>query len=301
MKDLSGSDLVAVKVHRGIRLDRTEIAGTKCWTFPLKDAGIGVVRCRELAEWMESVTCAGSLMGVVAGRSEGMAEIDRLVPAEAIVGNWHSSLATSKSPAPDFSPAEARPEAAEIENYFAELRRHLEEVVWPRWQRVVLNEPTTPPGMPRSFGMCRISTAFAAAVLAEDDPEGGWEADGGHPTVLYGQQMAGQFKSAFKDVDGGMWDRERESWDGHYWLRGRRGDENLIADLTADQFGWKPVEIVPVADERYRASYRKSTVAKDMSTRSIRAETGAWLVGWRAWRLDRGVEFPTPETLGAKP
>lgn len=45
-------------------------------------------------------------------------------------------------------------------------------------------------------------------------------------------------------------------WNGHYWVEGKTpGGVGFVADITADQFGWSKVVVLPIdlAGERYRA------------------------------------------------
>ncbi len=53
--------------------------------------------------------------------------------------------------------------------------------------------------------------------------------------------------------DGGARDRHGE-WHGHYWVEGvSAAGQPFLADITADQFGWPPVVVMPleIARERY--------------------------------------------------
>ncbi|MGV8399277.1 DUF6283 family protein [Pseudomonas aeruginosa] len=53
-------------------------------------------------------------------------------------------------------------------------------------------------------------------------------------------------------LDGGAQSASGE-WRGHYWVEGiTKGGEPFLADITADQFGWPPVVILPLASARAR-------------------------------------------------
>ncbi|ONC41442.1 hypothetical protein AQ914_18625 [Burkholderia pseudomallei] len=54
--------------------------------------------------------------------------------------------------------------------------------------------------------------------------------------------------------DGGALDA-MGTWHGHYWVEGESEDGcPFVADITADQFGWPPVVVLPLeaARERYQ-------------------------------------------------
>ncbi len=169
--------------------------------------------------------------------------------------------ASSFSPAPDLAGVSPTPDGP-LAEFGRRLRAYLERRAWPEWLDRVMEEPSCPPGSCPAHGMCRVTTALALAILRAHDPDGEWEPDGGHPTVAYYGRSRSQFRTAYKDLDGGMWDRSRAAWDGHYWIRG--GRDGVLFDLTADQFGWEPVTVAGPDDPRYRASYRPATVLKDL-------------------------------------
>lgn len=193
--------------------------------------------------------------------------------------------AVSVSPAPDLASAADLEEGFEdLMELAREMRAFAEEVPWPEWADY-LEEPVPPPGQVRSGGMCRISTAMALPILREAFPDGDWQADGGHPTVRYGSRG---FKRAFARLDGGMWDRLTNAWDGHYWIRGRHAGREVIVDISADQYGWAPVIVAAGDDPRYRASYTGATVRKDVGTRRVTEAAERWAETFR----ERTV--PTP-------
>jgi hypothetical protein len=52
--------------------------------------------------------------------------------------------------------------------------------------------------------------------------------------------------------DGGAID-EYGKWHGHYWAEGRTASGfELVADITADQFGFEPVVVMPLSTARSR-------------------------------------------------
>ena len=239
-----------------------------------------IVRDPVLAKWFQTLPRGGRLLVDARGPTERL-EIVAVAP--------RTLPAMSRSAAPELSTGGEAIVDDTFKIWVARLREFVAEEVWPRWIDNVLREVRNPPGH-ESFGMCRVTTAVALAILNAEDPDGDWRAEGGHPTILYGEAMRGQFKAAFRDLDGGMWDCVRESWDGHYWLTGTVGHERVILDLTGDQFGWEPVVIAPDDDPRYRASYKQSTVARDMATRSFRTASASAIDEWRAWSHERGVD-----------
>lgn len=171
--------------------------------------------------------------------------------------------ATSQSPAPvlgDFPVVDDR----SIRPLLEEARAWMEGTLWPAFLRN-LKENATPPGQPASLGMCSIATPALVEILTAELPDGEWRANGGHPTVAYRKIAAREFRKAFYDLDGGMWDYRRQAWDGHYWVEGKLDGRDVIVDLTADQYGWDPVIVTTADDMRYRASYRGSVVKRDTS------------------------------------
>ncbi len=236
-----------------------------------------------LADWFASQRHTDAML--VSGRflPDGEVLLERVEPL--------GMPASSASPAPDLSGLGETPDGP-LAEFAGRLRAYLEAEAWPEWLDAVTKEPSCPPGACPAHGMCRATTALALSILREHDPEGEWGPDGGHPTVRYWNRGKSQFRTAYKDLDGGMWDRLREAWDGHYWLKG--GRDGVILDLTADQFGWEPVTVTGPEDARYRASYRPATVLKDLRGGP---KMDAWCArharGWEAWCMERG-EDPSP-------
>lgn len=196
--------------------------------------------------------------------------------------------AVSVSPGPHGIEAPA-PYDGDLLPLLQAAREWMIETLWPAFQRN-LGENGTPPSQPASLGMCSIATPALLEILSNALPDGQWTANGGHPTVKYHRQEARSFKSDHLEIDGGLWDRNRQSWDGHYWVEGVLDGQRVIVDLTADQYGWDKVIVTDVGDPRYRASYRRSTVTKDLSrptaARTIAAELPAF--------LDRNQAAPAP-------
>lgn len=200
--------------------------------------------------------------------------------------------AESTSPAPEgeFHAVPAGP--PELEKLALEMRAFLEEVVWPNWRRERNDEDEIHPpgsGLAVSQGMCRMSCVCLLPILRQGFPDGNWRIAGGHPSVAY-ESVRSQFRRAFDGLDGGMWDRANNQWDGHYWLEGEIDGERLIVDVTADQYGWSPVVVTSATDARYRGNYTASTVGKDVSGRFYEK----WKVfAWEAWET-LGDDVPSP-------
>ncbi len=172
--------------------------------------------------------------------------------------------ATSRSPAPDLARDLGSTGLDDLLGFAEVARGRFEDALWPAFHAEV-GEPGPPPGTAASTGMCRVSTACLAAALREAFPEGGWRAAGGSPLELRGVRLRGLFVQDRKGVDGGMWDRDRESWDGHYWVTGRHGGRDVLVDVTADQYGWGAVTVTPAADPRYHANYKANVALRDVS------------------------------------
>lgn len=82
-------------------------------------------------------------------------------------------------------------------------------------------------------------------------------------TCLYGSILLQQALDRFADCetvvrggdgagDGGAQDKSG-AWHGHYWVEGLTQDgKPFLADITADQFGWPPVVVLPLGEGRER-------------------------------------------------
>lgn len=101
-------------------------------------------------------------------------------------------------------------------------------------------------------GFCRGACAGLIRVLAIVDPSGMWRIAGG-----CGAECSPLPEEASKFVNvglfpGGMSDTSGV-WRGHFWIEGELDcGTTVIADLTADQFGHLPVNLVTATDDRYR-------------------------------------------------
>lgn len=105
------------------------------------------------------------------------------------------------------------------------------ETVWPSWHA---ERGLTPPTI--SAWTCSRSSLFLRRVFCEDF--------GIAATWMTGcpfDEDGAAFPAGFHAADG---------WHGHSWIV--VGD--LIADITADQFGLDPVILVSASDNRYRSS-----------------------------------------------
>ncbi|ENZ78001.1 MULTISPECIES: hypothetical protein [Ralstonia] len=90
-------------------------------------------------------------------------------------------------------------------------------------------------------------------------------------TCLYGSILLQQALDRFADCetvvrggdgagDGGAQDRTG-AWHGHYWVEGLTQDgKPFLADITADQFGWPPVVVLPLEEGRERYQPGDDTV-----------------------------------------
>jgi len=129
-----------------------------------------------------------------------------------------------------------------------------------------------------ALGMCRFTAAFLKPILDEMtghkwsvvagfadfhllDP--GWDKKNGRPATAF----------AAEDGVGGMIDKNGK-WHDHYWLT----DGATIIDLTADQFGWEPVIVTPVTDDRYLVNWKPSMVKQHLKDVSQRA--AEWREKW---------------------
>jgi hypothetical protein len=106
------------------------------------------------------------------------------------------------------------------------------------------------PDVAKGASMCRFTALFLAKVL-------GWRFDvvGGAP--LYEGDSAGYFDGV--------------QWHPHYWVT----DGERIIDLTADQFGAKPLAIVRVSDARYVTNYTEDELEEALQHVRLRANDWA--------------------------
>lgn len=126
---------------------------------------------------------------------------------------------------------------------------------------------------PLSHSMCRFSALFLARVL-EEAVGGRWYVDGGagdhHDDVDPYEVDPAAAPGGIRAGDGG--------WNGHYWAVCEEGD--VLADVTADQFGWPSVVVTRAPDPRYRGNYRPAAVDGHLAAVSARVES--WLALWSA-------------------
>lgn len=127
------------------------------------------------------------------------------------------------------------------------VRRFLEGE-WPHWQ-AQKNYPI--PGI-LSSGTCQTSSLFLR-------------------NVLFDRGIASQVEQGnVPDRDEGFFDGNK--WHGHAWVL--VGD--MIVDITADQFGLKPVQLIPCSDAAYRAG--------DVDTASLSAKRNRKSLVENAWK-----------------
>ena len=90
-------------------------------------------------------------------------------------------------------------------------------------------------------------------------------------TCLHGSILLQQALDRFADCetvvrggdgagDGGALDKTG-AWHGHYWVEGlTRDGKPFLADITADQFGWPPIVVLPLEEGRERYQPGDDTV-----------------------------------------
>lgn len=135
------------------------------------------------------------------------------------------------------------------------------------------------PGAP-SLGMCRLTSAFLARALSETTGVR-WTVRGGAPAS---EADAWDLRDGVPE--GGMVDQDG-MWRGHYWVEDLAG--TLMVDLTADQFGWEPLNVREPGDPRYRANYLARAVRDHLKAAVIVPRQ--WL---KAWRLENADPVPGP-------
>lgn len=119
-------------------------------------------------------------------------------------------------------------------------------------------EPGLPPcprtGRAMSSGACLHASVMLAAALLRFTGAGVMIRGGGAPF------------GGVRDTAG--------IWRGHYWVEtSATPDEAWVVDITADQFGWTPVRIVPVSEAR--SAYRRGEqTGVDAAARLVAIELG---------------------------
>jgi hypothetical protein len=125
----------------------------------------------------------------------------------------------------------------------AEIARAAWEPFWPQWKRRS--------GHPNADDPCAskhacIPSAFALSdILNRLFPEFRWRVVGGRPTK--------------QTPLGGYLDAEGVPH-GHFWVVGRRGKNQVWADVTGDQFGGPPVLIMLDGATRFQANATRLTI-----------------------------------------
>ena len=118
----------------------------------------------------------------------------------------------------------------------AALARTAWEPVWPIWKR--LNRYPGPEA-PGSRDSC-IPTSFALRIaLARTVPEVRWRVVGGRPTKRNPASGVVDAKGTIRP---------------HLWVEGRHGRTRIVVDITADQFGLKPVVVATGVTASHTAS-----------------------------------------------
>lgn len=141
-------------------------------------------------------------------------------------------------------------------------------------QRFSLNKPVSVPEV-LSTNMCRHTTLFLLRLM---------ESAG-----ISGSRVAGGFMRTTEGLN-----------EPHYWLE----HEDFILDLTADQFGWKPIEFTGREDERYqkRAEMSKKSLVSGLKGTIVQWE-GAGASFWQEAdpRFKKmKAEYPSIATLFAR-
>lgn len=158
---------------------------------------------------------------------------------------------------------------AELYETAERVRTALENSVWPKVLRTFPSEKFTfPPDseIRSSTGMCWISALCTVEILTEAFPNGQWKNAGGHPVAGYEHLFTpNTFRS---ELDGGLLS-PAGNWCGHEWVTGVFGGEQVIVDLTGDQFGFPSVYVCPSDDERYRSNYSDEKLAKGRTDKRV--------------------------------
>jgi hypothetical protein len=164
----------------------------------------------------------------------------------------------------------------ELEATLVELRTYLEPL-WKSWKDE--NKPWWVEDEILSTGMCRFTAAFLHPLL-EDITGRSWEIKGGMTAFHVadsGWTGKGKPNSSWSARDGmGGMKTVAGTWEDHYWLT----DGTVNVDLTADQFGWEPILVTDVGDDRYLANWKKKSVIGHMD--GVRFRAGEWRSDWLA-------------------
>lgn len=152
--------------------------------------------------------------------------------------------------------------ATELETTMVAALEQLREFLLPCWhwthlnfikygQRLSMHKRTEIPD-PVSTDMCRHTTLFLLQLLAQTG-DTRWRVAGG---FLNHKDAPGVYEES------GLWLQ-------HWWLE----SADYILDLTADQFGWEPVVLVPVTDARYS---RQPDQSKKQRVTTLKGSVDQW-------------------------
>lgn len=150
-----------------------------------------------------------------------------------------------------------------------DLARDVRRFLLPHWARWQLEHGTAPPA-PLSGNTCGRSSLLLREVLRLEDLRAEWRNGVPRPCA-----------------QGQAWTRHGfftgHGWQGHAWVE----CEGFIVDITADQFGARPVEVSAAPDPRYAAN--DIDTARPEAIRRRQETVRALLPAWLAHRARRGV------------
>lgn len=148
-----------------------------------------------------------------------------------------------------------------LEQIVLEARQFLE----PLWVKAHASWADVPLPAPPSKHMCRYSCIFLKEVL-EEAGMGTYEIKLGRPPTreLEGKKEG---KFGYRAPDGGWYD--------HAWL----ANNDILIDITADQFASFPIIITKVGAHDYRTNISEKDAHKDIQKLSHRVIP--WLQAWR--------------------
>lgn len=156
----------------------------------------------------------------------------------------------------------------------AEDVRSVLETLWPDWHAARGRGLPTPP----SRGTCQTSSLFLATCLNK----AGWSA-----AVVQGNSPGDSPGAVPERTEGYLCSG---TWHGHAWVL----CGGWIVDITADQFGGPPVQIVRPEDPRYRPGKQDTATPEAIRFRSQLVKKG--LSRWQA-SLDQSCStFTDSET-----
>lgn len=153
----------------------------------------------------------------------------------------------------------------DLTEYISTVRKFLEPL-WIKTHEAWADEPIpTPP----SKYMCRYSCLFLQRVL-KDAGYGDWRICLGRPLSpeLEGTSQ-GQY--GYRSSDG--------KWYDHAWLT----KDDILLDITADQYGDPPVIISSSASGKYNANIPEDYVSTKLKVLEKRVDT--WVYEWQAYLI----------------